>query len=218
MITKGQISQLIRSMAAGGQPSSNYKIDSREVSRIADMAYSTLISKHYAIARTDGDDIDGAFIRSYPETEIKYNKTRDEYYICLPAKMVKLYGGNDKGLRQISGNKGQKTPFTKLQNGAQGASSPLESSGLIGKIGYYVESDKVYFVDNNKDLDGNVNLKIRGMKSVMVKMVASIDEFDDDDELPIPSDMELELITSVQQIFREQKQTPVDDNNDGHSR
>lgn len=217
-ITRAEITEIILNMKSGGQVSSNYKIDPSHVIKVVDMALAYLISKHYFISKEAGEDIDGSFITAFPNNIVYFDNTRKEYFILLPARIIKLPGGNDKGLRQISGPASQDNVFIKNPNNSSGTMSGLESSGLLGKIGYYLEGSKVFFVDRNRSIDGNTNGKIKAVSNVMVKMVASVDGYDDDEPLPVPADMEMELLTLCKSMFDEEKMTPVDNSNDGSSK
>ena len=217
-LTKTEAAELVQDMLSGGQTPDNYKISIAQIIKACDSALSYLIAKHYLINRADGDDIDGAFVSAFPKNTVYFDKDRFEYFIPMPARMVKLPGGGDKGIKQISGVRGQDAIFIKIPNGAIGVMAPLESSRLLGKIGYYIENEKIFFVDRTRDLEGNQNGKIKGISNVMVKMIASIDGLDDDEPMPLPSDMEVEFLTILQQLFAGEKATPVDDTNDNHSK
>lgn len=217
-LTKLQVAELVQSIKSGGQAPSDYKIDQREIIKLVDMAFAYLLAKHYWIGRNEGEDIDGAFITAFKDNVVFYDSQREEYFTNLPAKFIKLPGGNDKGIRQVGGPSSLGSVFVKLSNGVVGAMASLESSLLAGNIGYYVEGSSLYFSDRNKDLDGSYNGKIKGISKVTIKMIASIDGLDEDADLPIPADMEMELITVIKTMLDEEKQTPVDDTNDTHTK
>lgn len=88
--------------------------------------------------------------------------------------------------------------FIPLQMGQGGLlKSQRLISELLGQVGYEVFGDKVIFTRDLKAISANVTL---GMRLVIL----DIDQYDDWDLLPIPPEMELDVVNAVVAMYKGQ--------------
>ena len=90
------------------------------------------------------------------------------------------------------------TEFIPLQMGQGGMlKSQRLISDLLGQIGYEVFGDKVVFTRDIKAISQNVTLAMR-------LMILDIDQYSDWDLLPIPPEMESDVIMQIVQMYSNQ--------------
>ena len=204
-ITKRQLADLVRDDMSGGRPGDVTKFRYLTIYKKIELARNELIMRNFYEHRNENSyDINGDFITSFCPVEIEFDEKRCEYYSDLPAKVISL--PDNRGIRQVSEIKGQKTPFIKMVNGAVGTFGCLEAGGLGGATGYYPEGDRIYYVNKPDSID-----------EVLMKLVASVDDLDEDENLPIPAEYEKILYDTVKQMMLEKLQIPEDKINDSNN-
>lgn len=201
MLTKRKIASRILSALNGGQNNSLIKIDPREVYEAIESARNLMMEK----AIRESGHLDGEYVFPYRNIPVLHDATLSVKYCVLPARMISF--SDFDGIRVVSPMKNQSIAFAKLDNGAQGIYGPLEASKLHGNPGYYIEkgSNEVRLVFEHLPSDYD---------KVLIKMIASVYAFDEDEQLPIPAAHEQELVDMVQQYLTGQEKTPIDSRED----
>lgn len=197
MITKNQIANLIIDLKSGGEVSSSSKYDVRDVYHLIDIARDYLIQVDYNRNRAEGDySINGDFVTAFKNVEVKIDEERNERFSYLPSRVINL--PYNRGLRQVSAMQGQGDAFIISENGAIAIFDKLEAGSISNTI-CYLEGKKIFY----KNIPENIT-------KILIKMVASLDNIGEDDPIPIPASMELELYEKVVSLLNEEKATPQD--------
>ncbi len=204
-MTKKEAYELVIDRLSGGDPSAVNKYHPEIVYKNIELARNFMIKVEFNEARNAGTyDINGEFISAFNCVPVKYDECRDEYYSKLPGRIISL--PMNRGLRSVSPTKGQQTPFNIVPNGSAGVFEGLEAQYLAGTE-CYVEGDKIYY----RALDH------ANVKQVLIKMVASINDLDEDEQIPIPADKETMLLDKVVEMLTDSKVTIQDKHNDSNT-
>ena len=149
------------------------------------VAHKTM-ERFYATKSDEFASVDGALVVPFKSVTVEYDTDMESYFFELPSATTSLLYG--MGIKSVSPNKAPKRDYIPVANGFNGIYEDLYSSRLQNRIGYYVENDKVYFV--NMDASNNPS-------TVNVKLVAPIDNVADDVNINIPPDMQSEVILEI---------------------
>lgn len=204
-MTKKEAYELVVDILSGGDDSATSKYHEEVVYKQLEIARNFMIKRAYIENRNEGSyDISGEFVKGFQCVPVLLDDCRDEYYSDLPAKLISL--PNNRGLRSVSPMKGQNAAFSIVPNTGAGVWEGLEANDL-GGTECYLEDSRIYY----KKLDAS------NVKQVLVKMIASIDNLDEDEQIPIPADMEALLIEQVVAAFSPSKATVQDKHNDSNT-
>lgn len=180
------------------------KLDSADVNikRIDIRAYlpaaiNFALRKQYYLDKQQEEEtsLPNSFIATYENVEIKLNEDRGLRYIDLPARVVPF--PKDMGINVVAPMKGNDDFFRM-----DGPYQDSHYDGYISKTRYFLEGSRIYF----KNLSG-------AACKVLVRMMGSIDEFDDDAEAPIPAGLEPEVIQITYEFLTGQRMMPQDNTN-----
>lgn len=201
MITKEKIAAGIIKSFQGGKTPSWGKVEIRDVyERIETVrnGMMELIIKEFG-------DLDGEFVTQYIDCDVLCDPGTDKKYTILPTRLISF--AEFDGIRQISPMKNQGESFIRVINGFESTFSPLEAGKLHGKTGYYPE--RVKRGTNQSIQVCYTNIPFQYDK-VLIKMIASTYDFDENEALPIPAKYEEQLILTVGQAFSPSFQIPQD--------
>lgn len=204
MITKEKIAFRIINKSQGGLLSSFRKVDPREIFEGIETVRNAFMEK--MIAETGM--LDGEFVTQFKDVDVLCDDTTMQFYSILPARLISF--STFDGLRQVSPMKNQEKSFIKIENGFDATFVGLEASKLSAHTGYYIERVKIGTDKSIRIYYKNIPLHY---KKVLVKMIASTYDFDEDEALPIPAMYEEQLILQVDQWFMQQFATPQDTKN-----
>jgi len=201
MVTKAQIADLIRDLKSGGIPNAdNTKFDERDIFKMTDIAYSSLI----AITHQQGETNFGSYITAYPDIKVEKDDVRNEFFSNLPAKLLTL--PNDEGLRKVQPIQDRGVSIIITNNGNEEIYSGLHAGGLGGRSACYLEGDKIFYINLSSHIT-----------SVLIKQISSIEALDKDKAIPIPADKEQQLFDMIVERLTEQKRTTEDTYNNANS-
>lgn len=205
MITKEIIAERVLKAVSGGSIISYRKLDPREI-------YESIETNRNAIMQEivlGGGVLDGEFVTTFKNVPILDDPETALRFSIMPTKLISFADGG--GIRQISPMKNQGLNFIRINGNTQGMFAPLESSKLQGRIGFYPERTKV-------GTDQSIRVVYKGCpfqyKDVLMKVIASSYDFDEDEALPIPAAFEEKLVTMVIQSFAMNIGMPIDVKND----
>lgn len=143
--------------------------------------------------------VDSMFIAVFEDVAVQYNEARDKYYTELPARPVNLPGG--MGVFQVSPMQDERMSFIPLLSGAAALMLGSDWLRLEGWVGFVMEGRRIYYHNFEKHK--------RNVKTVLVKMVGSLEDYDDDMELPISPDLQSRIIDEC--LMRLQGKLPLQD-------
>ena len=205
MITKEKIAQEVITASKGGQITSYRKLDPREVYEVIEKARNALMQG----VLDSGGVLDGEFITQFKNVPILNDMSTHQKYSIVPTRLVSF--SDRESIQQVSSMKNQRDPFIRIYNGALGTYGSLEAGKISGKVGYYIERVKVGTDQSLRIYYVNCPFQY---KDVMIKMIASTYDFDEDEALPIPAGFEQQLVAMVYQELGIQLSTPLDLKND----
>jgi hypothetical protein len=197
---KGALVDSVYINLSGGKLSDDVHVQREDIATYLPAAISWAIVKkdrmdkrEFAIDGILNNSVSADLTHTYCVEEIKEDCKRGLMYIDLPVPIQAL--DNNRGVVSMFPTKGE-TSFRKVggPNHFQGEGMKMALSAVT--IFWYEKStdgDKIYI----KNLSPFV-------KAVNVQLVPSIPELDDDDTLPIPAGMEVEIIDLCIQYFRMQ--------------
>ena len=200
-ITKKNIADLIISIKSGGQVSSDSKFDDREIFVLTELVVNTLIANQFQ----ESKEVLGGYIIPFKDVIVLFDEDRNEFYSNLPARAAIL--PDDLGILQVSPMQDQQLIFIKRKHGALAVFRNLEAGNLLGRTSYYVEGEKIFYINIPKYYKD---------KGVLVKQIANVDGIDENAQIPISAAKELNLFQIVSQIITEQSaatQEKINDNN-----
>lgn len=213
-MTKGEMVELVYLFVSGGQLNADINIERVDISYMLAPAVNYVILKETRIRRQESmsswagnsTGIDGDFLGTF-YLDVLYDEERCLYYIKPNVRVVPL--PFNRGIDTVAAMNGD-VEFHKLKG-------QFEDKGLEIVLGNVVrywferigEEQRIFF----KNFPSSVN-------KVMIKAVVSANDLDDNDELPLPSGTELEVLELLKAWFSGQKQIPEDlrnNNSDGSS-
>ena len=110
----------------------------------------------------------------------------------------------DMGILHVSYTKDQYNAFIRMPNGSVGLFGNLPSSRLLGREGFWVEYDRVYYNENvNPNLD-----------KVLVKLVVVSKDIPPDALFPMPAELEGDVVRDVVQLYTMMRNALHDEEND----
>jgi len=202
--TKGQMIEQVYLAVHGGQPSPDVNVRREDIEALIVAATNYVTVKETRARRREeaqfgwlaSPTVDTDFVGTY-YLDVLYDDQRGLKYSELTMKIMSL-PSND-GLQQVSALQGN-TPFVKLRYQFEDVGS---EGVLINQTRYWYEkvgmSERVYYKNISNVVD-----------KVMARLVVSIDDLNDDDIVPIPSGMELEVLQLAKEWFSGQRQMPAD--------
>lgn len=213
-MTKGEMVELVYLFVSGGQLNADINIERVDISYMLAPAVNYVILKETRIRRQESmsswagnsTGIDGDFLGTF-YLDVLYDEERCLYYIKPNVRVVPL--PFNRGIDTVAAMNGD-VEFHKLKG-------QFEDKGLEIVLGNVVrywferigEEQRIFF----KNFPSSIN-------KVMLKAVVSANDLDDNDELPLPSGTELEVLELLKAWFSGQKQIPEDlrnNNSDGSS-
>ena len=202
-ITKKQLSDYIRDIKFGGDPTLSGKIHPTMIWKTADIVIGKMIeAAMFKNQDSNGYEINGDFISTYT-ADVLNNTERDEKYSKLPAQVISLK--NNRGMHRVSELKNKENAFAQTGNGSNDIFSILDVHYVNTKTEFYMEADRIYY--------RNIGTSV---EKVLIKLVAGISNLDPDATIPIPASLEDDFIERVSEILTEARVLPQDKNNDNN--
>lgn len=202
MITKAVLAEKILRRIYGGDYPPSASVKKQDVYLEMEAVRNSLIQE---LLNQSQNDISSEFETTYENILIQKNTNRNRFYSVLPAQLISLViknnSSNGIGVRQISGMMDEYDIFIPMNSNDTGVFYGLEAGHLSGKVGYWIEGDKVIYENLPYYWEG---------KTVLIKMISSIYSLDEDDFIPIPAGEELNLEDLVYQRMMGMKTVPGD--------
>ena len=200
-LTKAEIADLVIELETGGGATSQSKYHPKAIYKVCDIVLGQVIEESlYKDRQSNNYEINGDFLSRYT-AEVKTDELTGEKYSDLPAQIISLK--NDRGLHQITGvDTDQKDPFVPLGNGGVGIFGALEAYDHTSLPKYYLENNRIVYRN------------IGSVEKVLVKMVASISDLDNDQLIPMPANLQKTFLDLVRDELK--KMPPQDKTNDSN--
>lgn len=200
MITKEILAEKIQRRINGGDPASSINVDPRDIYLSIESSRNALIQK---MLNSTYNDIASEFESVYENVPVLKDANRERFYSVLPAQLISLAikgnSSNSIGVRQISGMKDEYDVFIPMNSNDTGVFYGLEASALHGKVGFWIENNKVLY-ENMPYYWEN--------KTVLIKMISSIYDLPETAFIPIPAGLEDELEAMVYEKMMTMRGTP----------
>jgi len=180
-----------------GYNSQDKKLDRRLVWFWADRIIPKLIDN---IAKQEGisaEDVSDNFV-TIKEAQVKFSNKRKQYFADIPTPLMNIAGFSS--VRQVGDIQDETIAFVPVKSGQQAIISNLEVGGLGGRIGHRLEGSRIWFI----------NIPDGVYSNVLLKYLPTITGLKDEDQISIPSIIEMDLIMGIKQALQEQKLTPED--------
>lgn len=124
------------------------------------------------------------YVKTYMPIDVYFDTDRNESYIFMPVRLFQFRRFN--GIRLICPTKDQSFAFLMRANNSSFVYSNLEVDFVSNRPRYYIESRKVFF----SNMDDNIT-------KVMIKCIPSVDELNDQEDIPMPAGRGLSIITNA---------------------
>lgn len=216
IMTKGEIVELVYLYVTGGQLNSDINIKREDISVMLAAAVNFVVLKETRIRRQESmsgrmwdstaTGVDADFLATF-YLPVLYDVERDLNYIAPAVKVVPL--PFNRGLDTIAPMQGERE-FKRLK----GQYEDVGIENILRNVTrFWFETvgseQRVFF----KNIPSVIN-------KVVLKAVVSANDLKDEDELPVPSGTEMEVLQLLQQWFANEKNVPEDlrnNNSDGSS-
>ena len=204
MTKKITLAEQALKVLSGGTPTPDNEITLQELMLFVNQAFASVVKRFYFEGRNEGEIwINGNVIYDF-EQDVTKDTAKGLYYAEVPETGVTL--PYDMEIYQVSPTKDQANTFVPVQNGFVGLYNGLEAGRLEGRIGYFLENGRIYFV--NMDALNNA-------ETVLMKLVAPFGSIDDEDDINISLDIQAEIVAAAIAFYRMEQETPQDITNDG---
>jgi len=201
MITKRILGEkILRRINGGDYTSTSSNVAPQDVYLEIEAALNSLIQKRLNESQ---EDISSEFSTTYTDIIVQKDAKRERFYVELPATPISLVikgnSSNSVGIRQVSGMKDEYKTFIPMNSGDASVFAGLPASNLGGQVGYWQEGSKLVFEGMPYYWEG---------KGLLIKMISSIYDLDEDDFIPIPAGEELNLEDLVFERMTSMRNTP----------
>ena len=139
----------------------------------------------------------GNWVSSYNDVQIKYDKSRKEYYSFLPVNVISL--DSDRGVQRVFRDGHPEDEYLPLPRGFKSMFSGSIAKSLEGESGFYLAGNKIIYVQN-EDVDCKM----------CIDVVAQSEDIGMYEEFPVDSSATLQILTRALDIYKLQKGIPED--------
>jgi hypothetical protein len=211
-IDKYTLAEQVIRILHGGNPSDDSRMDVREVALFVEQAFSSILRRRlFENKEQSNQEVNGSYIYTFKNVEVLEDEDLKLYYSELPATAVDM--PNEIGMQYVGYMQDQKNPFIKVSHTFCALFKGSMAGKLQGNVGYYVEGDRVYYINWDQ---GTETCK------VLIKMVVSSLEGDGNDafaidncnQFYIPIDMQEEIVMKAVQLYKLHKDIKQDITND----
>lgn len=149
-------------------------------------SYSSAVKLNWYNNRNEGVyEVGGANIYTFKSITPVFDNDLDQYYIEIPSSFLDL--PHSLGINNVSFMKSQGRPFIIISNGFLSLSSGQIWEGMENYMSCYIDGQRIYFP----------TMASLNVGDILLKMAVSLDDFDVDTPVNIPSDIQDVIITSV---------------------
>lgn len=186
MATKEQWVELINLKLSGGdapaQLQSKYSLP--EIEHYLTLAFNDVLAAAWLQDHSMLND----YIK-YKVYDVKHDAVRDERYISVDVIVLPLR--DNAGYAQLKYPRNPNIQFALLDLNSLPIFAELEVSKIDNKVGFYVESERIYFDSNLPKI----------VDQVMLKYITSFEGLSDTDEVTVPGGNNQAVFNSVYQLM-----------------
>jgi hypothetical protein len=204
LTSKSRLAEQAQRVILGGTPTADAEVKSAEIILYIEQCFASIVKMNYFAGKAEGEStINGDFIYDFDNVDIVKDANKDMFYSKVPASTISL--PYDIGFYHVSLQKDQRNAFVRVPNGFNSLYRDLPSARLEGRMGYFVERNRIYYVNmSNAD----------NPEKALIKLVAPLGSVDDDDEVNIPLDVQHQIVEKSVQMFMAEQAAPKDTEND----
>ena len=185
---KAQFIELIRLNIFGGSEAVDrlYLADPRRVELDITAAMNTLF---FQIFKKDRSNLD-RYAKTYKNVAVSYDSSIVTYYSTLPAKVIQFPTVGD-GIWNISTMTGQDVTFAPVTISDKELLYNNEFNLLDDVIGYSLSGSQVSYYNHDPLIT-----------EVRMELIVDFTEWDLNEDIPIPSGQDLEIINIIRQMYQ----------------
>jgi hypothetical protein len=204
--TKGQMVDQIYLLISGGQPTEDFNVQRADIS-----IYIANAINHVALVDSrrrrreakmlnkGSTGVDTSFL-STEYLDIQTDTKQDLKFVTFDKKPLLL--DDAYGISEVSAVQGE-VPFVKMSSKYDGSTLDYLYTGVTRWYYEKTEGEERIYLKNISHV----------IEQIRVAYVPSFDDLDDDDVVPLPSGMEIEVVNMAVQFFTVQADRPADDLN-----
>jgi hypothetical protein len=202
MITLKVIAEQVKRMLEGGDPSDDSQLDIREVGLAVQQVRNEIISAKIENAINKGRlTLDGAYLTVFNNIPIQYDSNRDVFYSDIPFQYASL--PHDMGVYRVALMQDRFNDFVRIPSGGAFMFNSMETFRETNHKLYELKGSRIEYLD--------VTLK---NKEVLIEGVALVEDFEEDNDIGIPADIQAMVVARSVELLSTQKQIPQDKVND----
>ena len=204
LTSKYKLAEQALRIILGGHPTSDSGVKVQELMIHVSQAFSNIVRSTFFQGKAEGEPwINGSFIYTFKDVEVKKDKSLDKFFTEMPATTVTL--PYDIGVFQISNMKDQAGSFTPVAPGFEAMTRGLLVKELEDEIGYYQEGNRIFFV-NMEDTEK--------LEKVLIKLVAPLGSLGDEDDITVNDDIAQQIVVMTVELYGKAAAQPHDEQND----
>src|SRR3990167_2551671 len=215
MTSKLQLAQQIIRILSGGTPSRDSEFSEGHIMMAVSQAFAYAVKTNLFQNKAEGEyDVSGGFIYSFEGdgsgVPIQFDKNKELYYCEMPASVISL--PNEIGISSVSFMHDLQNSFVRVPYNFMSLTKGREIRGLQNQKPYYLENDskgggRLYFPTLNKT-------DIKEGKGMLLRLVAAIQDIDEDTPLNLDAAIQAEIVQSVVKLYSIENSIPKDVVND----
>ena len=184
---KDKIIELVRQSVFGGSATSDrlHQADPRRIELDITAAFNTVF---FQIFKKEPSNLD-RYSKQYKNVDVSYDSTTALYYSTLPAPIIQFPVTGD-GIRRINTMQGVDITFVPVNQQDTELMYGLEFDEIDDVIGYYLNGSTVYYYNHDDTIT-----------SVKMDLVVPFTEWDMNEDVPVPSGKDLEIINIVREMY-----------------
>lgn len=183
-----------------GRRTDDSDIDDREICLLVKQSMAYFVRQRYFTSKNDDiAEIPDILVKTFTNVDVEEDKDMGDFFSKLPSSVMDLPHG--MGIKLVAPQGKAKGAYIPVANTFGSMYCDLESSCLEGRIGFYQDGKKIRYENMSAD---------KSPGKVMIRLVAPIDTISDDDEIDVPSDMQIEILDNVLErygIYRQQDES-----------
>ena len=174
-----------------GRRTDDSDIDEREVCLNIKQTIAYLVRQRFFLSKQDDiAEIPDSLVKTFPGIDVVKDEEMGDFFSVLPSSVMDLPYGS--GIRLVAPSGNASGAFVPVSNTHGSLYSGLESSGLEGRVGYYQDGKKIRYENMPQG---------EKPEKVMIRLVAPVEGISDDEDIDIPADMQMEVVTAVLEIY-----------------
>lgn len=196
--TKYKLAEQAQRILLSGHVTDDREISLQELLLHVAQTFAYAVRTRFFESKAIGEEhVNGVYVYAFEDVAVKKDSKKNLYYSLIPASYIDL--PRDLGVFQVSLMEDQENVFVPVPNGFLGLYRGMAAANLQGRSGYWVESGRIYFV----------NVQDPTCK-VLMKLVASIADVDEDTEIDIPDDIQNMIVRSTVELYIMERQAMKD--------